>query len=1130
MSLASCIKKAGKALSKDDANAIREIRDELVNDGMTSTEANTKAIDEYLETLIGERAELMDQIEEAGGTIAEEPVSVSKYAAQPGKGDLFGQDTTTAQGLADLTAERDAKRSTGQEDLETGDPTDLFSQASKQVDIEDVTKKTTELKENLPLRFKIEDDFTEGLVDKEPTNPIAQMSKLGAAVEEVSERATDNVSTIRKIIDGAKDISRTGALNAMPQSKLPEVIRNAMHGISEYVRTMKRMDGFINERLEEQSETGGLWRDMIRKNNKDAKLLGEIMNGATLAQTDPSKAFTIPASFGKMKNKQKRIWLKRKRNHGILKKSWNKLSPEAQELYKKVRDDYENMRTEVLEALENRIQETEADEMSRAQLIAELRLRFEKGKITPYFPLARFGKYWGTAKDVETGEVIAFIKRESRAETKEWVTEMRKEGYDAFASEEKSTNLDNVRRMDPNFVAKVTAMTEGLGKEGQVLADEIWQMYLRSLPEMSSRTAFIHRVGRLGFTGDALRAYGHHMFHGTHQLGKLNYSFQLQGFLDNVDQEASELTSRADRIKNSLKNDGKAATHKALLNFANYKKLFNAYKGTEAERIDKAINKFIKQAEIDAPWARPLADEMVQRHEYNMNPQSSLWSTQMTKFGFMWFLSTSPAAGMLNLTQTAIVGLPTLGARFDSLGGAAGALMKASGQLVRTRGDLKNTLRGDERRAFEEFDRIGMFSKTRVRDLTGYAERGEDFSSRGQQLEDIASWIFHTSEKWNREVTGLAAYRMSRKAGRSHDAAVLEAEELVEMSHFDYTNTNRPRFMQKDAARVVFLFRNYSLNMTYRLIRDFRDGVMRNSNVDMEVRNEAAKRLTGILGSTFMFAGLSGMPLAYAFHSIADAMLGDDDEPYDSQASMRAYLTDIWGEDMATFITKGAWDTFTQTTLSTRASLNNLWIREMPDKLSGQELGKHIIAEAAGPMAGILLNALQGIETVSEGYIERGLEKMVPKFASDAMKAIRYATEGALNYDRDVIMGPEEFTNWNLASQFFGTTPTPLTTRYEQGRAVKDYEGAVLKRKKYLMDRFFQAMKLGDVKEAKEVAELMKKFSQKNPGLRIDHKSLTQSAKTRADYDMRSVMGTTVSKKLHGLHEKFRMTDKDEEE
>jgi diguanylate cyclase (GGDEF)-like protein len=61
-------------------------------------------------------------------------------------GDLFGQDMTTEQTMADEIRRRDAKRNSGQEGMETGDPNDLFSDASKQLDIEDQLARDTENK------------------------------------------------------------------------------------------------------------------------------------------------------------------------------------------------------------------------------------------------------------------------------------------------------------------------------------------------------------------------------------------------------------------------------------------------------------------------------------------------------------------------------------------------------------------------------------------------------------------------------------------------------------------------------------------------------------------------------------------------------------------------------------------------------------------------------------------------------------------------------------------------------------------------------------------------------------------------------------------------------------------------
>ena len=58
--------------------------------------------------------------------------------------DLLGDNTQKAQALANETARRDFKRNNGQESMETGDPTDLFSLASLQIDLVDVCKAQSE--------------------------------------------------------------------------------------------------------------------------------------------------------------------------------------------------------------------------------------------------------------------------------------------------------------------------------------------------------------------------------------------------------------------------------------------------------------------------------------------------------------------------------------------------------------------------------------------------------------------------------------------------------------------------------------------------------------------------------------------------------------------------------------------------------------------------------------------------------------------------------------------------------------------------------------------------------------------------------------------------------------------------
>ena len=54
--------------------------------------------------------------------------------------DLLGDNTEKAQALANEIARRDRKRNSGQDSIETGDPTDMFSMARFQIDLVDVCK------------------------------------------------------------------------------------------------------------------------------------------------------------------------------------------------------------------------------------------------------------------------------------------------------------------------------------------------------------------------------------------------------------------------------------------------------------------------------------------------------------------------------------------------------------------------------------------------------------------------------------------------------------------------------------------------------------------------------------------------------------------------------------------------------------------------------------------------------------------------------------------------------------------------------------------------------------------------------------------------------------------------------
>jgi hypothetical protein len=1380
-SLEACIRKAGKLLRKDDADAIRKIRDDIYGVGDVSRDAaNQNAVDEYVQILDEERDTIVNQVEERGGVMADRRLSPSEFAKETAvkmeeearvfprlgmqrdkdhrldmldmppadlheilkqfdpelaltmlqehgglnalqalegverinameiyieniepflsdepalrymkdlfgkeiperkekapkreelQDDMFGADLA-AQKLSDLQRKRDRERNIGQEDLETGDVSDLFSEAREQVDIEDVTGKRPDyeiipnemqggfmvrlksnkllrtwfptreaaqaevdrltntatdqeisdaidnaLRSGKNLRYKVDDIFERDNVDANPDNPMAVLTKHGAAMQLAQESTPTKRGGFRGLIDSilkSGDMKIEGILMAVPQSKLKDFIRYGMVSVKDYVNEVKLMDAYMNRLMEGHAILGKKWLAFNNKNKDGAKLLGEFIHASTLAGVDPI-AYQAPdaATFKKMNKTQRKIWRKRAIDHKVLMPFWEKLGgmgeqvdythkeldpvtdkyvetysmkvSEAQAIYLEVRDTYADQRTRVIHGLEERIMETEADQALKVKLITQLRRQFEVGKIVPYFPLQRFGRYWVIAQDPDTGEIVGFFKREKRSERNKLVAELREQKFVAFPAEEMATDFAAVNKIDPTFVTKVTGMLkeadvvftdpetgEKTTQPGTAIQDEIWQLYLRSLPEMSARKAYIHRKGRLGFTHDALRAFGDNTFHSTHQLAKLKHGYELNRKLRDAGVEAEVLLQRAALIDNMEKLDYRPegyegmSMHDVLWEMAapEYRGLYHKYQkenGTQDNALldqdaaDRARAKIKAESEHDGDWAVPVARELAKRHEYTMNPKSAAWATNLTAFGFLWFLSTSPAAGVLNLTQTAISAYPILRAKF--MGAGAGmALLKASKEystaptIEKYMSKLHNDMFDDptqpgtqleapdrgEKAALQYFDEIGMFAKTRVREMMGFAERGAEFGDTRERIMKMTGWIFHKSEEMNRVVTAMAAYRLARRkfAGDTgteqdkHERAVELAEELVEMSHYDYTNTNRPRLMQGDMGRVVFLFRNYSLNMQYRLIRDFKDGIWKNKDIPKQDRIEARQRFIGIIGMTSLFAGLSGWPLVAGVRFLLDTMLGDDDEPFDSRTELRKWMTEAWGETASEAIWKGPWDTMTQATLSSRASLNNLWIREMPQNLRGKDLLLHLAGEGLGPIMGIGLNMAQGFSDFQGGHTGRMWERIVPKAASDVMKGFRFMTQGAQTYQKDLIMTPEEFNSWDLAVQFMGFTPANLTLRYEQNRASKDMEAKLKTRRTHILNTLFNAYKMGDRSGAREAMQWVLAWNKANPRFPINPNTILRSAQTRADYDMRTVGGIAVDRRLQYLQQELRFTER----
>lgn len=171
------------------------------------------------------------------------------------------------------------------------------------------------------------------------------------------------------------------------------------------------------------------------------------------------------------------------------------------------------------------------------------------------------------------------------------------------------------RAVDPRFVADIETMLDETGAPDSVL-DAVWQRWLATLPDQSLRTRRIHRKGTPGYSSDALRAFTHHVFHGSHQLARLKYGLEMTDALDEAELEA-EQASNPVRTKLTV-------------------------------------------------------DEMKRRHEFTMNPVGGPIASAITNAMFIYYLGATPAAAAVNLSQTTVVGPAVLGAKFK--GGVRGGI------------------------------------------------------------------------------------------------------------------------------------------------------------------------------------------------------------------------------------------------------------------------------------------------------------------------------------------------------------------------------------------------------------------------------------------------------------------------
>lgn len=895
-----------------------------------------------------------------------------------------------------------------------------------------------------------------------------------------------------------KDAARSTWLGVLATNQLTELGSDYDPAIAGFSRLLDAMSADRNALLEEGAELAETVRRWAGKHRDDARQLFDLMHRATLEGVDPAESYqTLQFRYGgqlhEVNRKNIRAALKalreqmlgrggdnktdmieearrlrgmpkrediRKRMYPTLRTAWAALTPEAQTYYRQLRDAYRKRSGEVEDALAERIEASEAPDALRRKLIHSIRQQFESYRLQGvYFPLQRYGEYFIAAE--RDGEPV-FLMLDTLGDLERKESALRARGFTIKAR----GRLRGAQAKDAPSGSFVAEVIDQLRKAGvsEKTQDAVYQTYLQALPELSMRKHAIHRQGVAGFDPDALRAFAHNMAHGAHQLARLRYGHLLGQTLD-------------------------------------------ALRGAQDARRKSPTASTRSVVAMDAILA-----ELDQRFSWVLNPQDSPLTNRLSSVGFVYFLGATPAAALVNLTQTALLTFPQLAAEH----GAAKAsryLLRALNESARTVGHAQKVLtRPDEVRAHDALQKAGALDKTQTHTLMGLADKGlATYNPHLARAMEVIGWLFHKAEVLNRESSGMAAYRLARDAGQGFDAAVRYATDTITATHFNYANANRARFLQSGPAKVVLMFKQYGLNMLWHLGRM---GWKATKGESPEVRRLARRNLAGVLAMSGVFSGALGLPLSSLIMGTIDAIahaFGDEDDPWDTEAELRKFLAQFLGDAGAEIALHGAANTLTGADIGSRVEMSQLLWRDTDRELDGRDAYYAMMDNIAGPMFGIGKNFLIGTQLVAEGQVYRGTETMLPKALKDVMKALRYAQEGVTSTRGDLVTDTDPMDE---LLQTIGFTPAEVARQYAENRALKDREQHILDRRKALLAAYGMAQRQDDEDTVLEVRRKILAFNKAYPEKPMTGQTIRRSLRARAAYSELAEHGVVYDRAL----------------
>jgi hypothetical protein len=1017
-------------------------------------------------------------------------------------------------------------------------------------------------------------------------------SELNGSIGELIMQVRNASDAIRlmKAIYSAIDVNKLRlTLKAFTTEDITRIAGDRINNLKVINNAVDDMAGMRVQMIRELAEKTPAWVNFNQKYEEGGRVLSDLINASTLLEVDPTKhpdAATALKNDPKLQRIENDILnpstdpktlpnLKKQRTErtaaiklvyegGVYNNpvtgekytmgGWEQLGKfgkgeghaiykMAKDSYKKTFDMHEQLLKEKIEA-SNVPGDVNDASTPKGKLIAAITKTFQEAKLLEvYFPLMRYGNFWFSLGKGKSGEFYMFegtVARNSAIEAR--VAELNKAGdkrtKDQMIADGDLDVGDDIRKLREKHIESSDMLKEIFAMLDQnkmsdidAVKDNIYQMYLMTLPDKDIRRKFVHRQGKTGFSADAVRNFIVSQHTAANQLARLKYS---------------------DKIRNGI-----AAAYAEIQQNPDKLKL--------AAIIREISNRAINEITPTVP-AEGLDWDQV----------ASLGN----KFVFYWLL-TSPKSALVQMTQLPIVGLPTLGAEFGI--GKATATAARYGALWSKFGTTKKDENGDVitswgqpsindskyvnehpnpayrkvlKDAWNFANDKDIFMSTYAGDMTAMSAtpsaRYQGVVSRGTRFVfDLMGGAFHHAERISREIMYMSAFELSYADAKqkgmddktAFDTATEKALRLTYDSLFNYTQYNKPPPMKTAGGRLAFQFLTYPLQMTSYLVRNFY-GML--PFLNKEEKKEAAIKFFGTLGMTGLFAGVTGLPL-YSFimgmaEGVRELMRDEEDEDYDEDddgnplgkrsldlwfrnwfipnyfgpdSSLAGFfnLTEEQAQTLARGVEMGPISAYTDLNVGTSTSLDGLWFRNDAPAETSREAFQNFVFSFTGPIGSVGSNIAGAFDDFEKGQLNRGFEKLSPAWLKGGLSAMRLKSEGATTTKGDELMNPEFYTTGKLLAQTLGFGSTEVAQVQKANFMAKRIVTEINREKATLLNRLDVAVRKDDDDEIDKMLEKIDKFNTKNAMLAINGETVSKSLQSRSERRGESYQGLSVSDK-----------------